>query len=170
MRTFVTLLMAMLFVSCVMVAAQSIEPVMQHKILVDGHSTVGVFQKADGVIQVVTCAEPHRWASPDRTESGWACYDGDVAVWVMNARAPQPVTVQPPTPQIVQGQVPTMIPDPQVIYVQTLPEYRPVIGGVGEVVVVQPVVVRSSRVVIARDAIREGGRVATAAVRRTRRY
>lgn len=150
--------------------SQSPEPVMLHKILIDGHTAQGAYTKVNGTIQTVTCPEPHQWATPDRTEHGWACYEATTQVWVMNAMPPAPVQVVNSAPVTV---TPTVIQYPsQVIY---LPEYRPVIPGVGEVIYAptgypQLVIVRSSRVVIARDAIRETGRVLSSVrVRRGRR-
>lgn len=126
--------------------------------------------RMDGSLQSWTCANPRPYARQDSTEIGYACYDYPAAVWLLDAL---PVTAGPVV--VLPSQPPLMAPQPQqqailveppyrpqVTQVVYLPEYRPVIGGVGEVVVVQSRPVYSERVIIARDAIRESGRVLTA--------
>lgn len=150
---------------------------LQYKIYVDGLPTVGTYHKESGAIQVVTCAEPHRWISSDRRDTGWACYETFTQLWVMNAQLTAPV-ISAPVTVTSGGSVVIAQPYTQVVYSPyppqyiPYPDYRPYgYGGYGypQPVAYPPVVVRSSRVVIARDAIRESGRVVTAAVGGRRR-
>ena len=65
---------------------------------------MGVLVVRNGTVQTLSCDSPQRYITPDRSESGWACFEQATGMWLLHAQPPLDVanaTAQ--SPSVIYG-------------------------------------------------------------------
>jgi len=78
-------------------------------IIVNGQHAQGVLVIDNGTVRTFTCPSPEPYATENKTETGWACFDQSTGAWLLRARPP--------------AQAPVPASQPTVIYTQPAPVY-----------------------------------------------
>src|SRR5437773_1591 len=58
-------------------------------IVINGQTAQGVLVVQNGGIQSYTCPSPESYVTPDRAESGWACFEPTTGMWLLHAQPPR---------------------------------------------------------------------------------
>jgi hypothetical protein len=177
--------------------SQAAQTRIPQQIVINGQLASGAYvANAGGQMQSFSCPNPQQYATADGGASGWACYEQTTGVWLLNAVPPTSAQTTPapaPAPHVVPQPPPVIYQQapPAVVYPQVQPAVvyqpapAPVIYQQPPTVIYQqpvptvvyapaprPVVVAPaypSSVILGRAAIDAAGRIASAAILKSRR-
>src|SRR5262245_65808740 len=67
-------------------------------IIVNGQHAQGVLVIENGTVRTFTCQSPEPYATENKTETGWACFDQSTGMWLLRARPPKQAPAPAPQP------------------------------------------------------------------------
>src|SRR5215470_6007208 len=60
----------------------------ERPVIINGQQIQGVMTIQNGAIQIYSCRSPQPYTTVNQSESGWACFEQTMGMWLLHAQPP----------------------------------------------------------------------------------